>query len=125
MLILTQYISKHELKPLRKYFSVDDLVEGANKVVKGLGQQIKPAKDHKDFKFFKVRIGSSVKGRMIVFVVSSNSKVVPLLIRLKKDKQIGMNMAANNPLVADQVERNLAHVINDIENGKYEEFLLH
>lgn len=124
MLILTQYIAKHELKPLSQYFSLNDLLDGANKVVKDLGQKISPSKQHKSFAFYKVRIGSGVKGRMVVFVISSNKKVVPLLIRLKKDKKIGMNMSTNNPHVVAQIDKNIAQVIQDIENGNYEEFAL-
>jgi len=121
MLILSRYIAKHELRSLRQYFSIEDLIDGAKKVIKGLGQQISPYKNHKSFSFFKVRIGSSVKGRMIVFVVS-NKKVVPLLIRLKKDKKMGMNMSANNPDIVAQIDKNLTQVISDIESGDFEEF---
>ncbi|MFH1534247.1 MAG: hypothetical protein ABID64_04940 [Nitrospirota bacterium] len=122
MLILSSYIDKHELKPLQKYFSIDDLSRGAQKVLRGLGQKITPLKEKGEYHFFKVRIGNGVKGRMIVFVVSKSRKVVPLLIRLKKDKKMGMNMSANNPHVVSQIEKNLEHVIEDIEQGKFKEF---
>ena len=124
MLILSQYIAKHELMPLYQYFSIKDVIDGAKKVIKGLGQQISPSKAYKSFRFFKVRIGSSTKGRMIVFVLTENQKVVPLLIRLKKDKKMGMNMAANNPNVVTQIDKNLEQVIKDIENGHFEKFEL-
>lgn len=122
MLILSRYIAKYEFKPLQRYFSIDNLIDGARKVIKGLGQEITPSKQNKGFRFFKVRIGSHAEGRMIVFVVSQNGKVVPLLIRLKKDKKLGMNMSANNPYVVDQVDKNLGHVIEDIESKDFEEF---
>lgn len=120
MLILSRYIEKHEFCPLQKYFSTEDLLDGAQKVIKGLGQKISSA--NKNFRFFKVRIGRGVKGRMIVFVVSQNKKVVPLLIRLKKDKKMGVNMSAQNPHVVSQIEKNLEHVIDDIKQGKFKEF---
>ena len=118
MLILSDYIVKHELKPLRGYFGLEDLQNGAKKVVNGLGQEVSFSKG---YKFFKVRIGGKVKGRMIVFVVAGK-KVVPLLIRLKKDKKMGMNMSANNPDVVRQVDQNLEKVIEDIEQGNFQEF---
>ena len=31
MLILTQYIAKHEFKPLRRFLNLDDLLDGAKK----------------------------------------------------------------------------------------------
>ncbi|MBD3330877.1 hypothetical protein GF354_05105 [Candidatus Peregrinibacteria bacterium] len=122
MLILSSYIANREFKPLQKSFSIDDLLDGARKVVKGLAQKVSIGRY--DFQFFKVRIGSKVKGRMIVFAVSKNQKIVPLLIRLKKDKKVGMNMSANNPFVVDQINRNLDQVLLDIEKGEFEEFEL-
>ena len=94
MLILSRYIAKHEFKPLQKYFNIDDLLNGARKVLNGLGQEVSALKRKDGYRFFKVRIGGRVKGRMIVFVVSESLKVVPLLIRLKKDKKLGMNMSS-------------------------------
>lgn len=122
MLILSKYIIKHELKPLSKYFSIDDLIDGAKKVIKGLGQEVNPSKVPKSYKFFKVRIGGRVKGRMIVFIVAGNQKVAPILIRLKRDKKIGMNMSTSNPHVVELIDRNVQRVIKDIENGNFEEF---
>lgn len=118
MLVLSDYIFKRELKPLEKHLSLEDLLVGAKKVLKGLGQEVAFSGD---YRFFKVRIGSRVKGRMIVFAVAGK-KVVPLLIRLKKDKQIGMNMAASNPMVVKKVKQNLENVIGDIEKGNFREF---
>jgi hypothetical protein len=122
MLILSRYIAKHEFKPLQKYFNIDDLLNGARKVLNGLGQEVSSFKRKDGYRFFKVRIGGKVKGRMIVFVVSESCKVVPLLIRLKKDKKLGMNMSVQNPYVVAQIEKNLEHVINDMEQGEFREF---
>ena len=122
MLLLSKYIAKHEYKPNQKYFSIDDLIAGAKKITKGLGKKISISKKDRSFHFFKVRIGSKVKGRMIVFFVLENTKVVPLLIRLKKDKKIGMNMSPENPNVVSQINKNLDYVIKDIENDNFEEF---
>lgn len=123
MLILTEYIVKHELKPLRKYFELKDILEGANKVLKNLAIETKPPKNFQGFKFFKVRIGRQVKGRMIVFMLTENKKIVPILIRLKKDKTFGMNMAMNNPEVERQVSNNLDHILDDMKEKRYQEFL--
>jgi hypothetical protein len=122
MLILSHFIDKHEFKPLQKYFSTEDLKYGVKKILKGLGQKINPLKKNVGYHFFKVRIGKNVKGRMIVFVVLESKKVVPLLIRLKKDKKSGMNMSAQNPYIVARIENNLEYVIRDIEEGKFEEF---
>ena len=124
MLIFSKYIAQHEFKPLKKHLKIEDIFEGARKAIKGLGQQIKLPNKNAKFYFAKVRIGTNNSGRMIVFLVAGNNKVVPLLIRLKKDKQLGMNMSANNPKVVTQMDKNLSHVLKDIEEGKFEEFAL-
>ena len=123
MLILTRYIAQHELKPLRKYFQLEDILEGARKVLKNLATVTKPPQKLFGTKFFKVRIGKKNKGRMIVFMLFESRKIVPILIRLKKDKIFGMNMAMNNPQVIKQVNINLGHVLDDINGRMYEEFL--
>ena len=124
MLIISKYIAKHELKPLLKHFGVDDIIEGAEKVLRNITIAIKPPQKLPGFQFFKVRVGEKDQGRMIVFMMIENRKVVPLLIRLKKDKIFGMNMAMNNPRVVDQIKKNLSRVLSDIQQKKYEEFPL-
>lgn len=122
MLILTRYIEKHELFPLQKYFDMTDIVSGARKVLKDLAQEIKPPQKLANFRFFKVRIGKRVHGRMIVFVAVGNQKVVPLLIRLKKDKIFGMNMAMNNPAVVKKLNTNLDAVLDDIKQKRFVQY---
>lgn len=124
MLIFTQYIAKHEFKPLRRFFTFDDILEGARKVLKNLAVETKPSRSIPEVKFFKVRIGRKTKGRMIVILMVHKQKVVPLLIRLKKDKIFGINMAMNNPRVIEQLNKNLDCVLEDIKHKKFEEFSL-
>jgi hypothetical protein len=122
MLILTSYIEEHELKPLKKYFDINDLRVGAKKVLDGLGQQIHLPTFDRHYQYYKVRIGNTVKGRMIVFMMTENKKIVPLLIRLKKDKKYGMNMSQSNPFVVTQIDKNLKSVITDIKDGKFKQY---
>jgi len=121
MLLITEFIAKHELKPLLRFFTLKDLWVGSEKVLKHLGVALKTPRKMEGFKFYKVRIGQSVKGRMIVFVVTANNKVVPLLIRLKKDKIFGMNMSMNNEAVLRMLNKNLDHVLDDIAHKRYRE----
>ena len=122
MLILTQYIAKREFKPLGRFVKLDELLDGARKVIKGLAVETAPPQKLHGFRFFKVRIGKKNSARMIVFVATENKKVVPVLIRLKKDKIFGMNMAMNNPEVVRQISANLDHVLADIQKKQYQEF---
>lgn len=122
MLILTEYIAKHEFKPLNRYLSLDEVISGAGKVVKGFAVEMKAPRPTQGYRFFKVRIGKRNNARMIVFVVVENKTVVPVLIRLKKDKTLGMNMAMNDPKVVAQINKNLDCVFLDIKNKRYQEF---
>lgn len=115
MLILTQYIAKHELKALQRHFDVEDILEGGRKVLKSLAVEVKAPRKLNSARFFKVRIGTKNTGRMMVFLMTNNQKIIPLLIRLKKDKIFGMNVLA-------QINKNLDHVLSDIEKGKWEGF---
>ncbi|MBI4127248.1 hypothetical protein HY463_00910 [Candidatus Peregrinibacteria bacterium] len=122
MLILTRYIVLHELKPLRRFLSLDEIITGAKKVESGLATPIKVPKNIAGLEFYKVRLGKNNGARMIVFMMTQNSKIVPVLIRLKKDKIFGMNMAMNNPEVAKQISKNLDHIFEDIKSKAFEEF---
>ena len=123
MLILTATIAKHELKPLLGTLDLDDVLDGARKVQKSLAQEVRPPRSSFGNRFFKVRMGKRGCARMIVFMITENKKVVPILIRLKSDKIFGMNMAMNNAVVVDQW-KNLSRVREDIERGRFESFNL-
>lgn len=122
MLILTQYVEKHEFEPLGRFLIIDDILAGAKKALKGLAIEIKSPRNLPGARFFKVRIGKKNSARMIVFVITENHKVVPVLIRLKKDKIFGMNMAMNNPAVVQQIDKNLNNIVHDLEKKQYKEF---
>jgi|688.fasta_scaffold1126182_2 hypothetical protein len=121
MLILSKYIVKHELNPLGRALDINDIIRGARKVIEGLATEIKPPQTNYGFRYFKVRIGKTNQMRMIVFLISANQKIVPILVRKKKDKIFGMNMAMNNKIVVSQINKNLNKIIDDIKNGDFEE----
>lgn len=122
MLLLTKYIAKHELAPLSRFIDLEDVLDGAGKALKGLAAEVKAPSNAGGFRFFKVRVGKKNGARMIVFLVTESRKVVPVLIRLKKDKIFGMNMSMNNEKVVDQLTKNVYRILDDIESEEYEEF---
>ena len=107
---------------MKGVITLEDVLEGSRKVQKGLGQETKSLLSNA--KFFKVRIGRKGDGRMIVFLVTDTRKIVPILIRRKKDKMFGANMAMNNTHVVAQIRKNLDVVIADIQKGRCEQFAL-
>lgn len=122
MLLLTKYIAKHELAPLSRFVDLEDVLDGAEKALKGLATEVKAPSNARAFRFFKVRIGQRNGARMIVFLVTESQKVVPVLIRLKKDKIFGTNMSANNSEVVSQLNKNMDRIIDNIQKEEYEEF---
>ncbi len=124
MLVLTRFIARHELKPLERYLGIDDVLTGARKVIKGLAVETKPPRSLHGLRFFKIRLGGRQSARMIVFVLVENNKVVPLMIRLKKDNVFGTNMAMNDPTLVKQMSKNLDEAMADIEAKRYQEFEL-
>ena len=122
MLIIAQYVARHELDPLSQVVTVKDLIIGAQKVIAGLGVTLKSPIKGNSVRFFKVRIGKKGIGRMAVFMTTEHGKVVPVLIRRKKDKIFGTNMAMNNKGVVDQIRVTMVRILTDIEAGSFEEF---
>lgn len=118
MILLCDFIKRHELDPLGAYFTLSDLRKACKKAASSLGVMLGSSKMPGAI-FIKVRIGSNVKGRMITLFLTVEGDVIPLLIRLKKDKHFGMNMSLQNPHVVDQLDINLDNVTADISAGRY------
>lgn len=70
----------------------------------------------------KVRMSHKVSGRMISVVIKKSDKIVsiPLVVRLKKDKIFGENLALNNKKAKTLILKMLDAVMNGIKKGKYE-----
>ena len=121
MLIITRYILKHELAPISRNIDLQDLLIGAQKVRGNLAVELKGGFVSQSVKFFKVRIGKKAKARMIVFLTTSNN-VVPVVVRLKKDKKYGQNLSVNNEEVKNLISRNLDAIYKDVENRDFESY---
>ena len=117
-LILTKSFLKRELKPLKKYYTVDDIKKTTRKI---LPSSIRVSHlGYKDGELMKLRIVSRTAGRIIVYVYKQKELVIPFLLRLKKDKILGENLSLNNKqaksLILDMMDR----IMSDIDNGDYE-----
>jgi len=116
-LILTESFLRKELKPLKKYYSIEDIKKTTKKIspssirLSNLG--------YNGGELMKLRITSRAVGRIIVYVYKQKDLVVPVVLRLKKDKIIGENLALNNKkaksLILDMMDR----IMNDISSGNY------
>lgn len=74
MLLLTKYIAKHELAPLKRFIDLEDVLDGAKKALKGLATKVKAPLNGQSFRFFKVRVGKRNGARMIVFLSQTNKR---------------------------------------------------
>ena len=121
--MLTAYIAKHELSPISRSIDIHDILKGAQKITQGFGVGIAPHHHATHLRFFKIRIGAKHCARMVAVVpIENTQKVVPVLIRLKKDKKMGMNMSMSNSAVLEQINYNVDQVIEDIKRKRYQEF---
>ncbi|MFH1947293.1 MAG: hypothetical protein ABIJ23_04015 [Candidatus Magasanikbacteria bacterium] len=116
-LILTESFLKRELKPLAKYYNIEDIKKTTKKIsassirLSNLG--------YKGGELMKLRITSRTVGRIIVYVYKQKDLVVPVVLRLKKDKIIGENLALNNVKAKSIILNMMDRIMNDINNGNY------
>lgn len=122
MLIITEYIKKHELVPVARYFTIQDIKKSVNKVASS-GIEMSNL-GYKNCKIVKVRIGSKPAGRMIIYIQIEKNYFIPILIRLKKDKILGENLALSNKKAEQKIIHNLEMIFEDLQRGRYEKFEL-
>ncbi|MFA5820720.1 MAG: hypothetical protein WC873_01270 [Candidatus Gracilibacteria bacterium] len=46
---------------------------------------------------------------------------MPIIVRLKKDKIVGMNLSKGNQAFQDLLKKNLSLVVNDLNEGNFDE----
>ena len=121
-LILTKSFLKRELKPLKKYYSVEDIKKTTKKIsfshvrLSHLG--------YKEGELIKLRMVSKATGRIIVHVYKQKNMLIPIVLRLKKDKVLGENLSLNNKKAKSLILDRLDKTMNDITAGDYEKELL-
>lgn len=117
-LVLTKSFIKKELKPLKKYYTVEDIKKTIFKLptssiyLSNLG--------YKEGKLLKLRMLSKVAGRIIVYVYRQKELIIPIVLRLKKDKIFGENLSLDNKKAKQIILLTLAKTMLDLRNGDYE-----
>ena len=120
-IILCHSILKREINPLLKYFSKGDIKKYTEKVEKGLATEIKGA-TFPGTKLVKVYMtGNHGAGRMIVLVYVKDEYYIPVLVRHKKDKIVGINLSKGNQAFQDVLEKNLVSIGEDLKEGNFDE----
>ena len=124
-LVLTASIKKSEFEPLQKTFSLEVIKIAAKKCLEGLGTPIKSSVKIPSTIFKKIPITSTGgAGRSAFLLQVVDGRAILAMIRLKNDKKIGENMSVENPKFKKALDKNLALLMDDIENDDYEEFEL-
>ena len=117
LLILTDSFIKKEFKSLKKYYNINDIKKTVLKA------KIKPdslsSLGYKNGKLLKLRVVNKVSGRMAVYVFTGNNWIIPIVLRLKKDKIFGKNLAINNKKTKILILKMLDLTMNDIEKKNY------
>jgi len=102
---------------LKKYYTIEDIKKTTKKIspssirLSNLG--------YKEGELMKLRITSRTVGRIIVYVYKQKDLVIPVVLRLKKDKIIGENLALNNTKAKSAILDMMDRIMNDISNGDY------
>lgn len=120
-IILCHSILKREINPLLKYFSKGDIKKYVEKAQKGLATEIKGS-TIPDTKLVKVYMtGRNGAGRMIVLIYIRKDYYMPVVVRLKKDKIVGMNLSKGNQAFQDLLEKNIGFLVEDLREGNFDE----
>ena len=116
-LVLTNSFLKRELRPLKKYYSIEDIKKTAKKTSTSTVRMSHLG--YKGGELMKLRMVNKIAGRIIVYVYRQEDLLIPVLVRLKKDKIIGENLSLNNSraklLILDMLNKTMI----DIEKGDY------
>lgn len=117
MLVICNSIQRKEIKPLERYFSIEDIKQGIRKVEKGLATEISGIK-MPGSRLFKVYLtGKHGHGRMSVIFKVVLNWYIPVLIRLKTDR-VGKNMTKNNPAFLQALSKNIDLIAEDLEQER-------
>ena len=117
MIILTQSFLQKEFKQVKKHYTIEDIKKSIEKIdtsadtLSDLG--------YKNGKLMKLRVANKVSGRLVVYVFVKTNLVVPVVVRLKKDKIFGENLSMENKKAKALIVKMLDLAIVDIENGNY------
>ncbi len=120
-IILCHSILKREINPLLEYFSKGDIKKYVEKAEKGLATEIKSS-TIPNTKLVKVYMtGRGGAGRMIILIYVKKDYYLPALVRLKKDKIVGMNLGKGNQAFQDLLNKNLSLIVKDLGDGNFDE----
>ena len=114
--IFTNSFLKKELKPLEKYYSVNDIKKAVSKINAPINLS---SLGYKDCKLVKLRISGKAAGRIIAYIYIKNNWIVPLVFRLKKDKIFGENLSINNKKAKALILKMMDLSMDDIAGKKY------
>jgi len=122
-LVLTASIKKAEFGPLEKTFSLEVIKAVAKKSLQGLGKEIKSTVKISTTTLKKISLTSTGgAGRAVFLLMIGKEKAVLVMLRLKNDKQIGVNMSVQNLKFKKILEKNITLLLKDIENGDFEQY---
>jgi hypothetical protein len=122
-LIITNSIEKAEFEPLKNFFDLEIVKSAAKKSLQGLGVVIKSSRKIPSTSLSKIYLTSpGLAGRSVFLLQIGKEKSVLVMMRTKKDKQIGANMTIKNPRFKKALDKNISLILDDLERGRYREY---
>jgi hypothetical protein len=116
-LLLTKTFQEREWEPLKSYFKLTELKKAVAKVATSAIEM--PNLGYKNCKLLKLKLTGKAAARMIVFVQVGKDLLIPLVLRLKKDKIMGENLSLNNRAAEDLIEKRIEQALEDLKNQDY------
>ena len=124
-LIVTKTLEEKELEPLKNVINLEILKNAAKKSIEGLGESIKTAVKIPETLLKKVYLTTSGGAARSIFLLKiKEDKTVLVMIRMKNDKKVGVNMTINNPKFKKALEKNLEGILKDLALGNYKKITL-
>lgn len=121
-LIITSSIKKSEFELYGKFFNLETLKIASRKCIEGLGENIKSSAKIPGTVLKKVYLTSSSGAGRVVFLLKVQSQTsVLVMLRPKKDKQVGTNMTVKNPKFRNLLSKYLDRILDDLEKGNFQE----
>ena len=116
-LIVTKTVEEKELEPLKNVINLEILKNAAKKSIEGLGESIKTAVKIPETLLKKVYLTTSGGAARSIFLLKiKEDKTVLVMIRMKNDKKVGVNMVIDNP--------KLESILKDLALGNYKKITL-
>jgi len=121
IIVLTKSFLQKEFKKVKKCYTTEDIKKTIEKI--DTSADILSNNGYKNGKLMKLRMASKTQGRLIIYVFTKRDLIIPIVVRLKKDKIFGKNLSLENKKAKTLIIKMLDLAVADIENDDFEKLI--